>query len=124
MKNKTYVTGYIPEEDEFLLKTSGEKGFLTKLNKDKTVPKAFLEWPRYSSSTDGIVIFKESFRKGWKIKSWRFGKSQNWATMVHPQGFTVEIYLQQLLELIKNSSIVDGELIGEFKWDSHNLIKK
>jgi hypothetical protein len=61
---------------------------------------------------------------GWKIVKWRFGQSQNWATMKHPEGFTVEIYLQQLLELIQTHTVDAGVLIGKFYWKDNKLIKE
>ena len=130
-----YKDGYELKDDEYLLKIrinddETQTGFLTKFNKNGSIPVAFDEWGMNPYRRDKknkiqkIYIFKEEFRKGWKIKSWRFGQSQNWATMIHPEGFTVEIYLQQLLELIKEIEVVKGELIGEFKWEDKKLIYK
>jgi hypothetical protein len=90
------------------------------------MPKAFADWGKtYNDRTPlPTYVFEETFRSGWRILSWRFGQSQNWATMRHPEGFTVEIYLQQLLELIKMNTVDAGVLIGEFKWSDHKLIQK
>ena len=103
-------------------------GFLTKLTQKGAIPKAFIEWGNHWQPKDApempIYLFAEDFRAGWKILDWRFGQSQNWATMVHPCGFTVEIYLQQLLELMKTITVVNGVLQGEFMWKDHTLIKK
>lgn len=44
--------------------------------------------------------------------------------MRHPQGFTVEIYLQQLLEIIQEHTVDAGVLIGEFRWADNRLHKK
>jgi hypothetical protein len=103
-------------------------GFLTKLTQKGVIPVKFHEWGGKQWSESGkdhpIYVFEERFRSGWKIVSWRFGKSQNWATVLHPEGFTVEIYLQQFLEVIKESTVVAGDLIGKFKWQDHKLIKE
>jgi len=131
---RDYVEGEKLQENEFLLKLRKpyglvheiNTGFLTKFNKDGSMPKAFNDWGKtYNDRTPlPTYVFEETFRSGWRILSWRFGQSQNWATMRHPEGFTVEIYLQQLLELIKMNTVDAGVLIGEFKWSDHKLIQK
>jgi hypothetical protein len=129
-----YKEGTKLEENQYLLKIrpadkyKNETGFLTKFNKDGSIPKAFKEWGKYWADKDKdslpTYIFEETFRKGWKLEKWRFGMSQNWATVIHPEGFTVEIYLQDFLNIAKNNTIEKGEIIGEFKWEAHKLIKK
>jgi len=132
---KLYEKGYKLKDDEYLLKIrinndKSQTGFLTKLTQKGELPIAFDEWTldRYYRKTEAkphvIYIFKEEFREGWKIIDWRFGMSQNWATMMHPAGFTVEIYLDQLLTLIKEIKVEKGELIGEFKWEKKKLIHR
>ena len=109
---KAYVEGYELKDDEFLLKLvkgawndGTAKGFLAKFTQKGKMPEAFKAWPvRYRYNTDAdikhtVYVHKEKFNAGWRIMSWRFGKSQNWASLVHPDGFTVEIYLTQLLFL-------------------------
>jgi hypothetical protein len=32
------------------------------------------------------MSFQETYRTGWKLISWRFGQSQNWARVRHPEG--------------------------------------
>jgi hypothetical protein len=133
--NTLYTEGYKLKDNEFLLKIrerDGQKiptGFLTKFNKNGTMPVSFEEWGTYQYCRSlepplPIYIFEETYRSGWKIESWRFGQSQNWATMIHPEGFTVEIYLQQLLEIIKDSVVVNGELAAEYRWEDKKLIKR
>lgn len=133
-----YEVGYKLKDDEYLLKVvpntwkdGSGKGFLTKFNKDGSVPVAFKNWPcrRYGNNSPAdfespIYVHEETFSEGWKVMSWRFGQSQNWASLVHPKGFTVEIYLTQLLEIMKSHTIIKGELQGEFKWQDHKLICK
>lgn len=127
-----YQEGAKLEENQYLLKIrpNGDRsktGFLTKFNKDGSIPKAFKDWKYwYDPNKDPlpIYLFEETFRKGWKLQAWRFGMSQNWATVIHPEGFTVEIYLQDFLQIVQNNTIKNGEIIGEFKWEANKLIKK
>ena len=128
-----YQEGTKLGENQYLLKIrpadkyTSETGFLTKFNKDGSLPKAFKEWGirRYPPTEElPIYIFEETFRKGWKLEKWRFGMSQNWATLLHPEGFTVEIHLSYFLSIVKENTIKKGEIVGEFKWEGHKLIKK
>ena len=122
---KLYNTGDILGEDEYLLKIrSDNTGFLTKLTKKGELPKSFIDWNDYSPHRIlPIHIVKEIFTSGWKLESWRFGTSQNWATIWHPMGFKVEIYLSDFLRIIQKNDIHKGELIGAFKWQENKLIK-
>jgi len=143
---KLYKEDYELKEDEYLLKIRQDSeanndainsGFLTKFNKNGSMPAAFKEWgiTGYSTKLNGehywkqtempeIHVFKEIFRSGWKLDSWRFGLSRNWASLVHPKGFTVEIHLENFLDIVKENTIINGEIQGEFKWVYSNLIKK
>jgi len=133
---KLYKEGEPLKENEFLLKIrvnpcKTNTGFMTKLNKDGSIPKAFKEWSvdKYwtpnSEHDKDFSIFKveERFRNKWKIEGFRYGKSQNWAILVHPDCFTLEIYLDDFLKIIKENIIEKGVIIGEFKWDNNKLIK-
>jgi hypothetical protein len=136
MKTQEYKEGYELKEGEYLLKIrppqacwqneiSLPTGFMTKFNKDGSVPVNFKSWGhRYGEDVLPILVFKETFREGWKLRSWRFGKSQQWASLVHPDGFTVEIYLSQFLDIVKEFTIIKGEIQGEFKWEDNRLISK
>jgi len=136
---KQYTEGYELKEDEFLLKlrtdsyrehnTQIPTGYITKFNKNGSMAVDFANWgiSRWSTTKEKplpIFIHKETYRTGWQLSSWRFGKSQQWAAVIHPDGFLLEIYLSQFLQLALNNTIVDGELIGEFRWEGHKLIKK
>ncbi len=130
---REYQDGDKLAENEYLLKIRMNQddltGFLTKFNQNGTIPKAFLEWDVYSYRNRPqeplkTYIFEETFRPGWRLNSYRFGKSQNWAEMKHPEGFTVEIYLTNLLDLIHLNTFKNGELIGNFKWEANKLIKE
>ena len=132
-----YNEGYLLQDDEYLFKRRGfsyygdelDSGFLTKFNQNGTIPKAFIGWGKFYKDgqvvdNDQIFVFTEVFAPGWKLNNWRIGKSQEWASMIHPGGFTVEIYLDSFLELVKENTIINGELQGEFKWKDKKLIKK
>ena len=120
-------------EDEYLLKIrtqySTPTAFMTLLTQKGQLPKAFEQWDEYNYSTNErvkppIYVFKETFRNDWKIVDWRFGESQNWASMRHPEGFLLEIKLQNLLQLIKKTTVTKGVLQGKYKWTYGNLIKE
>ena len=132
-----YVVGTALKDDEYLLKVRADRvGFLTKLNKDGSIPKAFSEWgktyvygknygdPGGISGMPDIKIHKETFKSGWALRGWRFGQSQNWAILLHPDGFSVEVYLDKMLTIFQRSIIDHGNIIGEFKWEKYKLIKK
>lgn len=126
------------EEDEFLLKIIPsqnyqpiDKGFLTKLTQKGQIPESFKNWGKWVMSYDPykvgeseIYIVKEEYKSGWKINSYRSGKSQDWGELIHPDGYTIEVYLSKFFEVIKNNNIIDSEIIGKFRWSNHNLIKK
>jgi hypothetical protein len=132
MELRLYEEGYQLKENEYLLKTQPPRrgtvptGFITKFNKDGSMPVAFKDWGKFypAYETPETYIHEEFYRSGWKLSSWRFGQSQNWATLIHPNGFTLEIYLQQFLEIVENNTIVNGEIMGNFKWENRKLIKE
>jgi hypothetical protein len=135
MEYKKYEEGQPLAENEYLLKIRDDKtGFMSKFTQKGELPKAFKEWGgkphytpelgRHTTNIPEIMIMEEFPRSGWKIVSWRFGQSQNWATVRHPLGFTVEVYLQDLLHVIKCNTVINGELQGEFSWNAHKLIKR
>lgn len=136
-------------EDQFLLKLrddaewywDGEKhqvktyyktGFLTKLTKKGELPKAFDDWgtnkPYGTQSVPysklPVYVWQETYRSGWKLVSWRIGKSQEWAKVRHPEGFLLEIYLSNFLEIVLDATMDQGVLVGEYKWEANKLIKK
>ncbi len=133
-----YQQGDKLEEDQFLLKvcshyhSNTEKGFLTKFNKDGTIPKAFLNWGGHTSKTgtwnpgnsNSIYVFDEYFRSGWEIVGYRSGASRVWCQVKHPEGFILEVYLNNLFTIISENIISNGIILGEFKWEDNKLIKK
>ncbi len=137
-----YHPGTSLEENEYLLKVKFRHsnqhpdfetpiGFLTKLTKDGKIPKAFETWPR-GSHQELMYVHTEVFSYGWKILGFRFGESQNWARMLHPRGFVIEIYADStwnkreglsLIEVISTSkSIVNGNIDGLYQWRANTLI--
>ena len=113
------------KDDEYLLKIYDRSssaasyilGFMTKLNKDGTVPKAFERWqPNYRDTVKDTFIMTETFKPGWKVHSYRTGKSQDWVKLVHPDGFIIEVYMEDFFEILADTSIIDSEIMGSFKW--------
>jgi len=105
MKNyPLYEEGYKLADNEYMLKVNCGTGFITKFNQNGSMPKAFDTWGEGWKSEVKLTtyLFEETYRKGWKINDWRFGMSQNWAEVMHPEGFTLEIYLDQLFRNCQN----------------------
>lgn len=132
---KLYEPGYILEKDEFLLKiwdkypsspNIPKTGFLSKFTQRGEIPKSFENWGNtyWEKQNLPIYIIKETFRSGWKINGYRSGKSQDWAELIHPDGYMIEIYLSNLFEIINTCIIQSGVIIGNFKWDNHKLIRE
>lgn len=124
--NKPIYKGIPLAENEFLFKEKDGVGFLTKLTQKGQLPKAFDEWRVYGwppSEKLPIHVHTEVAQAGWKLVRWRIGKSQEWATMRHPEGFTVEIYLTNFLEIALNNVVDNGVILGNFKWRDHKLVK-
>lgn len=129
---RKYNPGDKLADDEYLLKIrlveSGiiPDGFMSKLKQDGNIPVAFDNWGKghftYKDEPPTYVI-KEIFKSGWKVYGHRFGVSQNWAKVIHPDGFILEIYLTDLLDLIKTENIINTEIMGQFKWEKNKLIK-
>ncbi len=114
---------------------SYKTGFLTKFTKKGQLPVKFKEWGNSQITNpvtnkwetvenELIYVWNESFRSGWALKQWRIGMSQEWAVVQHPEGFLLEIYLDDFLNLVLNETIEQGVIVGEFKWENSRLIKK
>lgn len=133
---REYIPGEKLNVSEYLLKirpndnirTSYPTGFLSKLTKKGELQKSFDEWPAYWNIRNveklPVYIVSQNFVSGWKLIHWRFGQSQNWASLLHPDGYTLEVYLDDFLDTLKNNTIVNGEILGEFRWEKNKLIKK
>jgi hypothetical protein len=102
---------------DLVIKETFKTGFLTKLTQKGKVPVKFEDWGKtYTNRTPlPTFVWQESFRAGWKLKSWRIIKS--------PEGFTLEIYLTNFLEIVLNESLDQGVIVGKFKWENNKLIK-
>ena len=139
---KLYEIGTPLGDEEYLLKIRPKEdwktkapltstGFLTKLTKKKEIPKSFLDWgetfcynePNEPKISLPIFVYTETFKYGWKLKDWRYGQSQNWARVIHPDNFIVEIYLSTFLHIVNDNTIIKGVIQGEFKWENNTLIK-
>lgn len=131
-KLEIYKDGRVLQEDEWLLKirknVSGRgndllpTGFMTKLTQKGVVPVRFQDWPTYEKNIP-IYVIREEPREGWKFVGMRFGESQNWAVMLHPEGFTIEIYAENFKEVILKNDLLKGELQGIFSWKNNKLTK-
>ncbi len=129
-----YKEGYKLKENEYLLKLreSDQTIFLTKLTQKGALPVKFNEWglkydyelKKHVDTIPITYIFQETFREGWKLIEWRFGMSQNWAVIQNPEGYKIEIYLSNFLDLVQSDTITYGYLEGSYMWRENNLIKK
>lgn len=118
------------EKNQFMLKCVDGVGFMSKHTQKGELPKSFSDWNdeecrhKDKNYSKPIIYLMEEFpREGWKISNWRFGMSQNWAVLRHPLGFTIEVYLKNLLELLRTITVVNCELQGKFYWEGHTLYK-
>lgn len=121
-------------EDQWLFKSTERNRrdgdymscFLTKLTQKGQLPVKFADWgksyPKYEPPI--TYVWQETFRSGWRLQSWRIGMSQEWAVIQNPEGYELEIYLDNFLELVKENTIECGMLIGKFKWSHNKLIKE
>jgi hypothetical protein len=135
IQTRKYREGEHLAENEYLLKIrkSGQidTGYMSKLNQDGSIPKNFSAW---GVPDEEPSVFTEEYRSGWK--GIRYGKSQNWAILMHPMGFTVEIYASQphswqnsregmsFEDILKNCVIELGILQGKFMWKKNTLLLK
>ena len=119
------------DENQWLLKVRAGNltGFASKLTQKKVLAKTFDEWgishwrPIEDYPKLPIYLLTETYRSGWRFVNVRCGKSQEWAILMHPLGFTLEIYLTNFIKLILKETLVNGELVGEYMWKDNKLIK-
>ena len=111
---------YKLKEDEMLLKVRKDNfGFLTGLNKDGSVPKAFESWKNgwYHNATEiETQIIKEYPREGWEIIDWRGGTSQTWVIVKHPVGFFLEIRMDNFMNDVLPFVAEGKKITGKWKW--------
>lgn len=112
---------------KWVFKGTRKTGFFSKLTQKGAIPKPFAEWGGTRHGESGkdlpVYVFQETYRTGWKLLSWRFGQSQNWAVMRHPEGFTLEIYLNNFLDVVKETAMDQGVIAGAYKWENNKLIR-
>lgn len=130
---RKFKEGYVLQENEYLAKFSDIThmdqfciGFLSKYTLKGEIPKTFLSWRNYmnDSGPKEIFIHTEEFKSGWKFLRVRFGESQNWAVLVHPKNFLLEVYMNDFIELLKTTTMINCELQGNFKWKDKRLVKE
>lgn len=97
-------------ENQYLLKVDGEMGFMVKLNKDGSIPKAFKDWGKYGSVNlaEEVYIINEEFRSGWTFKDLRTGMSTAWLQIKHPLGFILEINGKAFSKICSTISMSNG----------------
>lgn len=119
--------GMLLNEDNYLLKVKGDKGFLSKLTIKEALPKPFLDWGfRWGETpnTENIYIITNEYLGGWIFEGFRIGKSQNWAKVRSPLGYILEIYLENFEEIIRGTTMLNGLIRGLFKWEGNKLLLK
>jgi len=109
------------KETEFLLKVrpnhnADMTGFMSKLNKNGTIPHAFSDWGQYWSATSGnqhskTYLLEEKYRRNWKFRGLRHGQSTAWAVLLHPYGFTIEINANSFAKVIDEITMINGVLV-------------
>ena len=97
-------------ENQYLLKVDGQMGFMVKLNKDGSIPKAFKDWGRYGSAnlSEQVYLIDEEFRSGWTFKDLRTGMSTAWLQIKHPLGFILEINGKAFSKICSTISMNNG----------------
>lgn len=120
------------EKDQWLLKVAVDNyepnplrrkvGFLTKPTKTGNLPVAFADWRKYQVSPE-YKIHKEEFNSGWKVIGYRRGASQDWCVLLHPKGFTLEVYMVDFIHKVSSGviSIYCGEIREKCKWIGNNI---
>jgi len=113
------------KEDEVLLKLADTPyknyniGFIATLNKDGTVPKAFLNWRK--GQIAGIHSqshkIKEVYRNGWEIIASRNGQSTFWLVLKHPFGFLLEITDKFIVEFLTHITLNNGKIENKLKFN-------
>lgn len=97
-------------ENQYLLKVDCQIGFMVKLNKDGSIPKAFKDWGRYGSvnRAEEVYLITEEFRSGCAFKDLRTGMSTAWLQIKHPLGFILEINGKAFSKICSNISMDNG----------------
>jgi hypothetical protein len=104
---KLYEGGEL-KENEFLLKIRerDNAGFMSKLTQKNEVPVKFEKWDNcynysYRKENDApIYVIEDDYANGWNVVDWRAGQSQTWIIVRHPQGFTLEITMDNFIQKV------------------------
>ena len=107
--------------DSIVDKTKPNYGYLTKCNKDGSLPKLFKEWG-YKLDT---FLFKEEYRNGWKINGSRRagrGDGVSWIELLHPEGFTVEIRGLDFVDLLKTIKTDNGLILNKCFYEARSKV--
>ncbi len=122
---KKYAADIRRDIDNDACTTYASTGFMTKLTKKGEFPVAFGKWNDHDKvNGKKAFIIKEKFQTGWRFDSFRRGQSQDWATLVHPLGFKVDVYGDVMEQIIKDYNILKGLIEGSFMWEPYKLIEK
>ena len=129
---EVYQEGRELKENEYLLKVRGgwreelPAGFMTKFTQKGHIPIAFKIWNEHWLHKNiqplTIYIIKEKLRTGWRIHDYRSGKSQSWAVLVHPLGFTVEVHMDKFIKLLAYVDVSNGEILQPVRWEYSKLV--
>lgn len=109
-------------ENEYLLKVRKDwdgkcTGFMVKLTKAKKIPASFDGWGvsyNYQAGTSHqpkIYIIDEKYRRNWKFKGLRHGKSTSWVKLEHPYGFEVEINANGFDKIVNDITMINGNMV-------------
>lgn len=121
---KKYKKGYKLKYNEYLCKIAEDGiGFITKYNKDGSVPKSFDTWRETYHNKKKLPTFihSEDFKQGWEVVGYRTGKSQDWAEVKNPAGFILEIYLKNFFDIIEDVSVINKVFQHNLKWENKRL---
>lgn len=109
-------------ENEFLLKVDNGVGFMTKLNKNGSIPSSFESWRSGYWNRNNrplqLYIIEEKYRRDWKFVGLRHGQSTAWVVLEHPYGFRVEINATAFGEIASKITMVNGRMVTPCYFDA------
>ena len=109
-----FIDDYVLGVNQFFYrKRIGVEGYMTKANKDGSLPKNFQNVPGNSV----IYTMTEDFRAGWKFSKIENTQNSAWLRLRHPLGFEVKVHTRELLNIMDSSEIVNREIMRHCKYD-------
>lgn len=95
-------------------------GYLTKCNKDGSLPKLFNEWGYQLD----MFLFQEKYRFGWKINDSRNARmgGVSWIELIHPEGFTVEIRATDFVDILKTIKTDNGLILNKCFYEAKSKV--